>query len=176
MIWNKQKDMNKYKYIFLLFTFALLARCTVQYSMGGANIEPDVNTISIQDFPNRAPSGPADLGQFFTNEMKDKFQSQTRLTLVNERGDLDFSGEITDYETRPVSVGGEQTAQMTRLTITVHVRYTNEKHPDNSFESNFSQYEDFDSSQNLSSVEDRLIEDISEKLIDDIFQQAVVNW
>ena len=168
--------MNKYKYIFLLLTFALLARCTVQYSMGGANIEPDVNTISIQDFPNRAPSGPADLGQYFTNEMKDKFQSQTRLTLVNERGDLDFSGEITDYETRPVSVGGEQTAQMTRLTITVHVRYTNEKYPDNSFESNFSQYEDFDSSQSLSSVEDRLIEDISEKLIDDIFQQAVVNW
>jgi len=168
--------MNKYKYIFLLLTFALLARCTVQYSMGGANIEPDVNTISIQDFPNRAPSGPADLGQYFTNEMKDKFQSQTRLTLVNERGDLDFSGEITDYETRPVSVGGEQTAQMTRLTITVHVRYSNEKYPDNSFESNFSQYEDFDSSQSLSSVEDRLIEDISEKLIDDIFQQAVVNW
>ena len=168
--------MNHYRYIFLLFAFALLTECTVQYSMGGANIEPDVNTISIQDFPNRAPSGPADLGQYFTNEMKDKFQSQTRLTLVNERGDLNFSGEITDYETRPVSVGGEQTAQMTRLSITVNVRYTNEKHPDNSFESNFSQYEDFESSQNLSSVEDRLVEEISKKLIDDIFQKAVVNW
>ena len=168
--------MNTYKYIFLLFAFALLTRCTVQYSMGGANIAPDVNTISIQDFSNRAPGGPANLGQYFTNEMKDKFQSQTRLTLVNERGDLNFSGEITDYETRPVSVGGEQTAQMTRLSITVHVRYNNEKHPDNSFESNFSQYEDFDASQNLSSVEDRLVEDISKKLIKKKKKKAVVNW
>ena len=166
----------KYKYIFLFLAFVLLTRCTVQYSMGGANIEPDVETITIQDFDSRAPSGPANLGQYFTNELKDKFQSQTRLTLVNERGDLNFSGEITDYSTRPVSVGGEQTAQMTRLTITVHVQYTNEKYPDNSYESNFSQYEDFDSSQNLSSVEDQLVESISEKLIDDIFQKAVVNW
>ena len=168
--------MNRFKYIMLLFGCVLLARCTVQYSMGGANIEPDVESISVEDFANRAPNGPADLGQYFTNELKDKFQSQTRLTMVTERGDLNFSGEITDYETRPVSVGGEQTAQMTRLTITVSVRFTNSKHPDNSYESNFSQYEDFESSQSLSSVEDRLVEDISEKLIDDIFQKAVVNW
>ncbi len=168
--------MNKLKYILLLFGCVLLARCTVQYSMGGANIEPDVETISIEDFASRAPNGPANLGQYFTNELKDKFQSQTPLTMMNERGDLSFSGEITDYETRPVSVGGEQTAQMTRLTITVNVRFTNSKHPDNSYESNFSQYEDFDSSQSLSSVEDRLVESISEKLIDDIFQKAVVNW
>ncbi|MCF8335473.1 MAG: hypothetical protein K9H65_02615 [Bacteroidales bacterium] len=168
--------MSRHKYILLLVALVLLTRCTVQYSMGGANIKPDVNTISIQDFSNRAPNGTANLGQYFTNELKDKFQSQTRLTLVNERGDLNFSGEISEYETRAVSVGGEQTAQMTRLTITVHVEYTNEKHPENSYESSFSQYEDFEASKNLSSVEDRLIESISEKLIDDIFQKAVVNW
>ena len=150
--------------------------CTVQYSMGGANINPDVHTISVDDFPSRAPSGPADLGQFFTNELKDKFQSQTRLTVVNERGDLNFRGQISDYDTRPVSVGGEQTAQMTRLTLRVHVVFTNEKHPENSYESDFSHYEDFDSAKSLSQIEDQLIESISEKLIDDIFKKAVVNW
>ncbi|MGM0531758.1 MAG: LptE family protein [Bacteroidota bacterium] len=169
--------MNKFSYIFLLFALLLLlTRCTVQYSMGGANIQPDVNSINIQDFSNQASGGPSNLGQYFTNELKDKFQSQTRLTIVNDRGDLNFSGEITDYETRAVSVGGEETAQMTRLTITVNVQFTNEKHPDDSYESNFSQYEDFDSSKSLSSVEDQLVESISEKLIDDIFQKAVVNW
>ena len=154
----------------------ILAQCTVQYSMGGANIQPDVKTITIQDFPNRAPSGPANMGQFFTNEMKDRFQSQTNLTFVNDRGDLTFTGGITDFETRPVSVGGEQTANKTRLTIRVHVKFTNRKHPDNSFESDFSQYEDFDATQSLSEVETELVESISEKLIDDIFRKAVVNW
>ena len=168
--------MASFRSYLLFMLLVLLSRCTVQYSMGGANIQPDVHTISIKDFPNRAPNGPASLGQNFTNALKDKFQAQTRLTLVNERGDLNFSGGITDYSTRPVSVGGDQTARMTRLTINVHVKYTNDKHPENSFESDFSHYEDFDSSQSLSQVENQLIEEINKKLIDDIFQKAVVNW
>lgn len=154
----------------------LLSQCTVQYSMGGANIQPDVETISIADFTDRAPGGPADMGQYFTNELKDKFQSQTNLTFVDERGDLSFSGGITDFRTRPVSVGGDQTANQTRLTIEVHVKFDNRKHPDNSFETDFSQYEDFDANRSLSEVENELLESISEKLIDDIFRRAVVNW
>lgn len=164
------------KSLFLLPGLLLLAQCTVQYSMGGANIKPDVKTISIADFPNRAPGGPADLGQYFTNEMKDKFQSQTNLTFVEDRGDLSFSGGITDYQTRPVSVGGDQTANQTRLTVTVQVKFDNRKHPENSFETGFSQYEDFDANTSLSEMENELVETISEKLIDDIFRRAVVNW
>jgi len=166
----------KLKSLFLLSGMLLMTQCTVQYSMGGANIKPDVQTISIDDFPNRAPSGPADLGQYFTNEMKDKFQSQTNLTFVEQRGHLSFSGGITGFQTRPVSVGGDQTANQTRLTITVHVKFDNRKHPENSFETDFSQYEDFDANRSLSEMEGELVESISEKLIDDIFRRAVVNW
>ncbi|HKL37440.1 MAG TPA: LptE family protein [Bacteroidales bacterium] len=151
-------------------------QCTIQYSMGGANIQPDVTTLTIQDFPNRAPSGPANMGQFFTNELKDRFQSQTNLTFVNERGDLTFSGGITSFETRPVSVGGEQTANETRLTIRVHVKFTNRKYPENSYETDFSQYSDFPANRSLSDVETEKMEEITEKLIDDIFRKAVVNW
>ncbi len=164
------------KIMVLLATLLLTSECTVQYSMGGANIKPDVKTISVQDFPNRAPGGPANISQYFTNELKDKFQSQTSLTFVDERGHLSFSGGITDYQTRPVAVGGDQTASMTRLTIRVHVKFENRKHPDNSFETDFSQYEDFESTQNLSDVEDQLMESITEKLVDDIFRKSVVNW
>jgi hypothetical protein len=144
--------------------------------MGGATIASDVKTIAIEDFSNRAPSGPANLGQFFTNEMKDKFQSQTSLTFVDNNGDLSFSGEITDFYTKPTAVSGNETASMTRLTITVHVVFVNEKHPDNNFDTNFTHYEDFDASKTLSEVEDQLVEDITEKLIDDIFNKSVVNW
>ncbi len=160
----------------LIVTMAGIAGCTVNYSMGGANIEPDVKTLTIERIPNRAPSGPPGLSQLFTNKLKDRFQSQTSLKYTESRGDLQFSGEITEYSTQPKSVTGDERASMTRLTITVHIKFTNQKHPDNSFETNFSQYEDFESSKNLSAVEDQLVEDISEKLIDDIFNQAVVNW
>ncbi len=170
--------MSKKYYIivFVLFITAV-AGCTVNYSMGGASIEPDVKTISIDNIPNRAPSGPSGMGQMFTNEIKDKFQSQTSLKFVDSRGDLEFSGEITGYSTKPQAVGGQdERATKTRLTITTQIKFTNNKYPDKSYETEFSQYEDFDASQNLSDVEDQLVEDITEKLVQDIFNKAVVNW
>src|SRR6056297_656785 len=162
------------KYLILITILISITRCTIQYSMGGANIEPDVETITINDFPNRAPRGPADFENYFTNELKDKFQSQTSLTLVGRNGDLDLTGEITDYNTKPVAVGGDETASETRLTVTVHVVFINAKHPDDNFDTSFSQYEDFDASQNLASLEDELIKNITEKIVQDIFNKAVV--
>jgi len=173
---NKVSKNQLFGILVFIIIGPCIAGCTVNYSMGGANIEPDVKTLTIDRIPNRAPSGPPGLSQRFTNKLKDRFQSQTSLKFVESRGDLQFSGEITDYSTQPKAVTGDERASMTRLTITVHVKFTNQKHPDNSFETNFSQYEDFESSQNLAAVEDQLIEDISEKLIDDIFNKAVVNW
>lgn len=144
--------------------------------MGGATIESDVHTITIEDFSNRSPGGPSNLGQYLTNELKDKFQGQTSLSFVEDDGDLIFRGEITDYFTKPTSVTGDETASQTRLTITVNVNFVNQKYPDNNFNSNFTQYEDFDANQNLSDVEDQLVEDILAKIVDDIFTKSVVNW
>ena len=165
-----------FKYTLIAILFILTNRCTVQYSVGGANIEPDVQTITIKDFPNRVPRGPANMDNYFTNELKDKFQDQTRLTLVTRQGDLELSGEIVDYNTKPVAVGGDERASMTRLTITVHVVFINSKHPENNYDTSFSQYAEFEASKNLSEVEDQLVEEITEKIIQDIFNKAVVNW
>ncbi|MFP4046637.1 MAG: LptE family protein [Bacteroidota bacterium] len=156
--------------------FCTFSGCTVQYSMGGATIESDVKTITVDDFSNNSPGGPANLGQYFTNELKDKFQSQTSLSFVEDDGDLIFQGEITDFNTSSTSVTGDETASQTRLTVTVSVNFVNQKHPDNNFNSDFTHYEDFDANQNLSDVEDELVEDILAKIVDDIFDKSVVNW
>jgi len=174
MTWNRMR--KSILLVLLVFAGAVMNSCTVKYSMGGATIASDVKTLSIDDFSNRAPNGPANLGQFFTNELKDRFQSQTSLTFVEDDGHLSFRGEITDFDTKPVSVTGNERASMTRLTVTVHVAFTNQKNPDNNFETNFSHYEDFSATKTLSEVEDQLVEDITEKLIDDIFNKSVVNW
>jgi hypothetical protein len=144
--------------------------------MTGASIAPDVKTVSVQYFVNRAPLGIANLEQYFTDELKDKFKSQTTLTVVTDGGHLDFSGEITKYFMRPMAITGDEIAAQNRLTITVHVKFTNEIEPQYNFDQDFTQYADYNSDQDLSSVEQGLMEDIVEKLIEDIFNQSVVNW
>jgi hypothetical protein len=56
------------------------------------------------------------------------------------------------------------------------VKFTNLKDEKQNFESSFSRYADFSSSQNLTSVEDELIRQINDQLVDDIFNKAVINW
>ena len=104
------------------------------------------------------------------------FVNQTTLQSVAQNGDLALEGEITGYTTTPIAITGNQTAAMNRLTITVNVRFTNKYDESKNFEQRFSQYQDYPSGQDLSSVQDVLVEAIVEDLCQDIFNKAVVNW
>lgn len=164
----------------IMAVFAFLALtwtgCTVTYSMSGASISPDVKTISVEYFENRAPLVQPGLSQYITDELMDKCRAQTNLNFVNEAGDVSFEGEISDYRTEPLTISGDARAAMNRFTISVSVRFTNIVEPDFSFEQTFTRYEDYDSSRELSQVEQELTEKIVEQLVEDIFNAAFVNW
>jgi hypothetical protein len=162
-------------FIALLLTTINYA-CTVSYSTTGASISPDVKTVSVNFFPNRAALGTANLGQYFTDELKDKFLGQTSLTLVENYGHLNFEGEITNYNTKPIAITGDEIAAQNRLTIKVHVVFVNNNDPEQNFDTSFSRYQDYNSTENLSSVEEGLVEGIVAELVEDIFNKSVVNW
>jgi hypothetical protein len=153
-----------------------MQQCKVSYSFSGVNISPEVRTYSVDYFPNRAPIVQAQLSQLFTEALMDKIQGNTSLDLSTNGGDVSFSGEITGYETRPTAITSQETAARNRLTITVRVKYINEIDPDLDYDTSFSRYEDYDASQNLTDVENELIELIVENLIDDIFNRAFISW
>ncbi len=157
----------------LLFT---TTSCKVTYSFSGVNISQEVTTYSVDYFPNRAAIVQAQLSQLFTDALMDKIQNNTSLKLSTDGGDVQFSGEITRYETRPTAITGQETAARNRLTIAVRVKYTNLVEPELDYDTSFSRYEDYDASQNLSDVENELIDLIVENLIEDIFNKAFVSW
>jgi hypothetical protein len=170
---------NSIKLFVLIALFGGLYGCKVRYSFTGASISSDMKTISIAYFPNRAPIVNPSLSQEFTEKLKDKFISQTSLNMISGDGDLSFEGEIIGYETRPIAISGNSLtdqASLNRLTITVKVKFINQKEPKSSFDSQFQAYEDYSSNQGLDAVEGELVPLILEKLIDDIFNRSVVNW
>lgn len=174
----KKRAASRFFLSNLLVLFALsiiLTGCGV-YSFTGASIPPEAKTISISTFPNKAELVQPSLSQIFTEKLRDRFSSQTSLNLVPRNGDLHLEGEITGYTTEPVAISGEQTAQMIRLKITVNVRYFNKYDEKSNYESSFSRYYDYLSSQDLRQVEDELINSISDELVEDIFNKSVVNW
>lgn len=165
-------------YISVLIIFAMVigSSSCVSYSFTGASIPPDAKTISVQYFDNNADFVNPTLSESITTAIKDRFTNQTSLVLLRKSGDLQIEGVITDYKSTPQAITAGQTAARTRLTITVKVKFINLLEPENNFETNFSRYEDYDSSNDLADVQDGLVEIINEMLVDDIFNKAVVNW
>jgi len=150
--------------------------CRVSYSFTGASISPNVRTVTILYLPNNAGLVVPTLSRTITDALKDYFTSQTNLVLVERNGDLLLDGAITQYTVQPVAIQGNETAALNRLTIMVYVKFSNKTDPKQNWESSFSRYQDYSSSLNLSSVQDGLIKEITDQLVQDIFNKSVVNW
>ena len=162
--------------IIVLVLIGVLTSCKVNYSFTGASIPENVKTVSVKTFQSYAPLANANLTQTFTEDLKDKFISQTNLDLVARDGDLQFEGAITGYLVTSVAIQGNETAALNRLSITVKAKFHNTKDDKQDFESTFTRYADYESSTNLASIEDELIKDINDQLTQDIFNKAVSNW
>lgn len=165
--------------ISVILTTAVFNACKVSYSFTGASISPSVKTFSVYYFPNRARLVNPNLSQQFTEGqfgLQEKLIKQTSLNQISDGGDLEFSGQITDYDVKPMNISEGDLAAQNRLTITVKVKYTNNKDHEQDWEKTFSAYEDFDSNNSLSTVEDSLVPEIIKKLTDDIFNASIANW
>lgn len=168
--------------LFLLLTGCLLITnsCSVQYSMTGTSTP--AKTISIEEFYNNTDLGPANLGQTFTNRLKDYFIQNTNISVVQSNGEVMLEGVITDYRVTPiapVATGNNQinSASSTRLTITVKANYINTLDETMSFkDKSFSFFKDFPNDQNLTDIEEGLIRQIFDQISLDIFNASVANW
>jgi hypothetical protein len=168
--------VKKFQILLVLLMLITASACSIKYSFTGAPIT--AKTISIDFFPNKARLVNPSLSQVITDGFRDKFVNQTKMDLVEGDADMHIEGEIIDYKTNPVAIQGNEKAALNRLTISVKVRFTNnepEKEND-SFDQIFTSFEDYDASESFSSVEDQLVEIITERIITDVFNKAVVNW
>jgi hypothetical protein len=166
--------------ILILFSVLLISvaftACKISYSFTGASIAPNVKTFTVSYFPNRARLVNPNLSQQFTDGLQEKLIRQTSLNQIQEDGDLEFTGQVTDYEVRPMNIQEGDLAAQNRLTVTIKVKFVNNKDHEQDWEKTFTAYEDFDSNNSLSTVEESLVPEIIKKLTDDIFNASIANW
>ena len=138
----------------------------------------------FQDFFNNSPLGPSNMSVLFTEKIKDYFERNTSLEIVDENGDLEIEGTIENFSLSPVAptAEGGRNAQyftgLTRLTVRVNASYLNKTDEQFNFENkSFSFYKDFDqNTEELSSNEQEFVEEIFDQIVLDIFNSSVANW
>ena len=155
------------------FTAILSTGC---YTFQGNRIDASIETISIHYFPNQTNFVATSLSQTFTEILRDKFASETRLYLKDEGGDWEISGAITQYASTPIAPTGNETTALNRLTIGVKVDFVNHKNEKENWSQTFTRFEDYPSTQLLSTVENNLIRTISLQIADDIYLKSASDW
>jgi hypothetical protein len=151
--------------------------CRISYKFNGAALDYNLyKTVHIGEFPIRAALVYAPLQQTFENELTDYVTRNTRLRVVDGAADLELEGEITGYTLTPQAVTEDAYASMTRLTITVRVKYTDTKKDSNDVDQSFSAYRDFEASQMLMDVQEELCNQIAKELVELIFNATLGNW
>ena len=164
----------KLAFLTLLFSFSIIG-CGI-YSFTGGDTGK-AKTLQIDYFPNNAPLIEPGLSQNFTQELQDLFLRQTNLSLVKANGDLMFEGEVTNYTVTPMTATANQTAAQSRLTLVVNVRYYNKFDEDKNFEKKFTHFFDFDANEQLTGgLLEGGLEEIFERITQDIFNASVANW
>lgn len=166
--------------LILISVIALVAGigCRISYKFNGSALDYNTyKTISVSEFPIRAALVYPPLQQLFENKLLNMITRQTRLQVVdNPNSDLRMEGEITGYSLSPQAVSEDAYASQTRLTITVRVKYINNKEPNQDIDQSFSAYKDFSSTEMLTDVQDELCSQISDELCDLIFNATIGNW
>ncbi len=161
----------------LICTAVLLSACSVSYKFNGASIDyTKTKTIQIKDFPIRSAYVWGPMASIFNNELRDIFGKQTKLIQVKRNGDLQIEGEITQYQQRNKSVSADGYSAQTELSMTVNVRFTNTKKHDEDFERTFTATQSYESTQNLNSVQEELVTQMTQDICDQIFNATVANW
>ncbi len=164
-------------FLFYILFVVILSGCSLSYKFNGASIDYNLTkTITISEFPNQAPLVYPPLEQRFNEELKDLFTRNTRLQFVKQNADLEMEGEIVGYALTPLAVQEDSFASETRLTLTVRMRYRNNKEEGQDREESISAYRNFPADRMLTDVQDQLIGELVKEIADQIFNVTMSNW
>jgi hypothetical protein len=149
------------------------------YTLKSAAIPPEMKTINIGFFENTAPLVVPNLSLNFTEALKNRIRTTTRLSIVNGEGNANMSGTITEYRIAPVSVQAGNANQppiagAQQLTISVQVKFVYETDKKLNFDQTFTKSINY--TGDINSQEQGLIQTLTTQLVDDIFNKAFNNW
>jgi len=181
MTWRIKSTSHSLALMLVMACFATSCGVSMNYSMSGSSTT--AKTITITEFYNSTDLGQANIGQTFTNQLKNYFIQNSNLGVVTEGGELLLEGEVSDFRLTPIApvagneLNGLSQASSTRLTITVRATYVNTLDESMSFtDKSFSFYKDFPNDQNITDVEEQYTRQIFERIVNDIFNASVANW
>ena len=166
---------------FIIVIISIITFSCGIYSFTGSSIPVGVETFQVDYFENTAGNRPGStvepgIDRDFTIALQDLILNQTSLNLVNSGGDIIYSGEIVEFSVTPMAATAEIKAAQNRLTMAVNLIYENTLNEDDNLEKRFSFYFDFPGNLQVFDIKDSALEEIFERITQDIFNETLAKW
>ena len=167
---------NVLKYSLIVWTVALVLGCGA-YSFTGISLSANTKTFQVNYFQNTAALIEPGIERDFTLALQDLILNQTNLDLVKSNGDIVYEGEIVEYRIAPTTATSSNTAAQNQLTISVNVRFFDKNDEDAEFEKRFSFFYNYEgSAQLIGAQKTTAIEEIYERITQDVVNASLANW
>jgi outer membrane lipopolysaccharide assembly protein LptE/RlpB len=135
-------------------------------------------TFSLKTLEIEAATCPLNFAPLLSEKMKDGVQNNTPLLLNTTfgNGEVNIDGKITQYNVQPLAIQGNDNASQNRLTMTVQMNISIKKPKEEQWTLTSTRFADFNAGTNLSEVENKLFEDISVQMVQDLINKLLSNW
>ncbi|WP_316746478.1 LptE family protein [Pedobacter gandavensis] len=170
------------KILLLLVVVAFgFSSCSIKFN--GTSIPKEMKTVNVLFFENNATLVVPSMAINLTEALKNTIRNQSSLNITTNNPNAVFSGNITSYDIRPTTIidannsrSAANTSPMSRMTIRVNVKYTDNINPKLSFEEPIERFIDFPNTGNFSQQEPDLNKKVIDLITQDIFNRAFENW
>ncbi|MFZ9587736.1 MAG: LPS assembly lipoprotein LptE [Crocinitomicaceae bacterium] len=165
--------------LFILMAIGLSACWPSSFSFRDKGGMPEEwKTFTLKTLELDAATCPLNFAALLSEKMKDGVQNNTPLLLntTYEKGEVNMEGKITQYSVMPLAVQGNNNASQNRLTMSVAMSINITKPKEEQWTLTTTRFADFNSGTNLSEVENKLFEDISEQMVQDLINKLLSNW
>ena len=113
-----------------------------------------------------------------SEKVKDGIQNNTRLSLATKFSDAEvqIEGQILNYQVSPIAIENGDNASKNRLSLSVQFVINTTLPKEQTITLTSSRFADFEATTNLSSVENELLENITEQIVQDLINKLMSNW
>lgn len=158
--------------IVLLASVLLLSGC---YTFQGISIPPDINTFYVENFEDISGEAPPEFNVQFSEDLARKIRDNSRLQIERNAPDIFFSGQISQFRIRAEDPNAATGTALNRLYVTITVNKYNTLTEEETSK-RYEEYEEFGAEQDFFEVQERILADITERLLERIFNDSFTNW
>ncbi len=169
---------DSYKALLILLIFTLGSCWPSSVSFIDGSMPEEWKSFHLNVLENNAGNTPLSYPLDLAEAIRSGIQNNTKLQLNDsaENAEIDIDGVIKSYSITPVALQEGDNAAKNRLTVSADFTFYIKAPEEDEMRLSTSRFIDYDANTDLSTVENELLQEVTDQIVQDIINKLRSNW